>query len=250
MKRSRRPLGVASLAWLGVACAPASEPGTEPTSAPGASAPASAAVTRASTEVTTATPSAAPDAPVASAEKVETSWLGVPIDRSVHFTERVSFGATSFGLPTGFRTHHLDNGMSESSIGVMAFHPAPGRGVSSLGGTPKDAILMLVTHNAVHDLLLEQAAGTFLGLSAGVSDEVWEPATRVTVGPPATDAELLRGKGKHRLREVDLLQLRLKSPSKSGHGSSRLLIGVIEIDASPEVRAQFLAAFASLTPSD
>ncbi len=185
----------------------------------------------------------------AAASEAVASWLGVPVDPSVQLGKEARQDGATFRLPAGFRSTPLDNGMSEATLAVMAFLPAPReKGAVPFGQTPKSAIIILTSHAAVHDSLLEYGATKWLSISGGVVEDTWEPGTTVVIGPLRKAATLLRGRGKLAGRPAELWQVRVKYPRAKGEGSTILLLGAVHDSVSPESRAAFLAGFASFVP--
>ncbi len=241
-------------ALLLIACDAPTADSTEARSSQSASAGLSAvpASTRADrTAEASASAALAPvPSPSASADRGPETWLGVPVDASLPLVGSARYEGAEVRFTADFRTLGLGNGMSESDVGHMGFLPAPlppGE-PRPFGQTPRQALIILTTHAAVHESLLAYGASKWLGSAGGVSDMRWGPPRAVTLGPGQRSAQLLRGEGRLNRGAADLWQLRVAYPTKGGEGSATLLLGAIASGAPDGARAAFLRSFASFVP--
>jgi hypothetical protein len=178
------------------------------------------------------------------------SWLGVSVDGAIDLPRSMEFAGGKIRLPSDWKTLRIQNGMAETDDGVFAYlraPPSPSK-EPAWGPVEKDAVIILTTHGAIDDSLLDYGAGARLGLVADAGAEHWSEPTPLELGPKHVPIFALRANGKLAGKPAELWQLRRKVPSaKKGFGWSLLLLGAIRTSASPEARAHFLASLASFT---
>lgn len=174
------------------------------------------------------------------------SWLGVPIDTTVELPKSVKWSGAEVHLPADWSSIEIDDGMSESSCGQLAYLRAPKdpKREPTLGETKKSAIIIIATHGAVHELLLDHGAAKYLGITGGVSAEWSEPRPFTIGGVPI---DVLDGKGKIGGDPAEVWQVRRKRPTSKGEGFTILVLAALRLPATDEVRQGLLAALASLT---
>lgn len=240
-----------ALVFLGVLGASCERSGAVPSaSAVASSAPATLSASAApSVAAPNALPAASASASVAE-PPAPLSWVGVPVDPSIELSKPMEFSGAKLRLPADWKTLNVANGMSETDEGVLAYVKAP-PGPSKephWGAVEKDAVLLITTHAAIDDSLLDYGAGARFGLNADAGAEHWDAPVATELGPKHTPVFVLRARGKLGGQAADLWQLRRKFPTgKKGFGWSLLVLGAVRTSASAEVRARFLASLASLT---
>ena len=198
---------------------------------------------------TSATPLSSLSAPPAD-PPASLSWVGVPIDGSIALPKSMGFAGAAVRLSSNWKTLRIANGMAETDDGVLAYLKAPSSSSKEphWGPVEKDALIVLTTHAAIDDSLLDYGAGARLRLIGDAGAEHWDTPVAAELGPKRVPVFVLRAKGTFGARPAELWQLRRKFPSsKKGLGWSLLVLGAIRTSASTEVRAQFLASLASTT---
>lgn len=193
--------------------------------------------------------SAAPSSPSPAASPLPAAdpvpWLGIATDPMVDLTQSVKWADATVRLPADWASIGISNGMSENDEGVLAYLRAPKdpKREPTLGETKKSAIIILASHGAVHDMLLDYGAGKYLGITGGVSAE-WSKPRLATIDDVAVD--VLEGKGKIGADKAEVWQVRRKHPTTKGEGHTVLVLAALRLPATDEVRRDFYAALGSL----
>jgi hypothetical protein len=134
--------------------------------------------------------------------------------------------------------------MSEGADGAMATILAP-KSAWKAGSyeIPKAAVLIISTHLAVLDVLLDYGGPGRLAMTGGAGG-TWEPPRATELG--GTPIFVLRGDGTMSGAPAELWQIRRKRPTSKDHGTTVLIVGALRKDAADDVRRGFFASLGSL----
>lgn len=184
-------------------------------------------------------------APPATSASASASWLGVPVDPSVRFSDTIRVARedgrrfeAELRVPMGWHTVPLVNAMSGQTQARMAIAPDKAALI----------ILMVYTAGVWHEIALGNDVGRWLSVSGGVSSiEPWGAPTPIELGDGRTPGTRLLGAGTLGREPAELWQVRRRFPSATTGKRALIAAGAIQRSAPPARRAELLAALATFS---